>query len=344
MSLGRILLVSFFLCATHAWAQPQSLPDWQTPLAKKIKKIDDSFRGDLGVAVHSPLEAATFDYQASRPWYLSSTTKVLIAISVLKEIEAGHLSLNQNLTLQQKDFVDGSGPLLYHKPGEVFKLSYLLEQMLTQSDSTATDMLFRLVGENKVQQQVQKIAPGFGAITSIVDVRFAAYGELHPKAQQLTNMDFIAFKKSPARQRAQAFAKKIKVPLSSLKYSSIDPAFEAYYAKGSNSGSLVVYAHLLDQLNQGKILNPAHTDLILQHMKNMKTGADRIKVGLKKDYQFFQKTGTQVRRMCNVGIIKNPKTQKSITIAACAEKFGDPGAAKKAFQQIGRAVTEAALL
>ena len=72
----------------------------------------------------------TFDYGASKPWYLGSTVKVPIAIAVLQQVDAGKLSLTTPVELKASDKVDGSGQVVWSQNGSKFTVESLLERML----------------------------------------------------------------------------------------------------------------------------------------------------------------------------------------------------------------------
>jgi len=301
--------------------------------------MDAKSAGNLGVYLKEIKTGDEVAYQAERPWYLSSTTKVPIAIALLREVEAGKISLSQKLVLQSSDYVDGAGELLSRKPGESFTVSFLLNRMLTLSDSSATDMLVRLVGEEKVNAFVAEQG-GFGKLTTILGVRYGAFGELHPNAAKLTNLDYLSFKKGKTYdERLQLFAQGIGVNRTALRATSIEAAFERYYAKGENSASLKAFGLMLEKLKTGKLLNAKHTKLMLDTMAKTTTGSQRIKAALPAGAVFAQKTGTQVGRICNVGLV-NSTLPDALVVAACVEKFSSFADAEKLLREVGEVVAD----
>jgi beta-lactamase class A len=269
---------------------------WQEQLTLKLRQLDESFQGELGVVVKNLRTGEGLGYKDKRPWYLSSTVKVLVALSLLEEVERGNISLDQELTLRQENFVDGAGPLIWSEAGKEFTVSYLLKVMLRESDNTATDLLIGLIGLEELNRDVQKWLPGAGPITTLLEVRYLAYSELHPRARELTNMDFVELKNHPLPERHKHFARKLGVPVSELKATDLEEAISRVYAKSVNSAHLAPFAELLSKLERGKILNKKHAHLVLTHMQEMTTGGARIRAGLSPELIFIQKTGTQLRR------------------------------------------------
>jgi beta-lactamase class A len=322
-----------------ACAAPTS---WPSRLEAELEALDRASPGELGVWVKRLADDQAMGYQAGRPWYLSSTIKVPVAIALLEKVEAGKVSLDDKLTLAASDFVDGAGEVQGKKPGTKLSVAYLLEKMLVQSDSTAADMLIRLVGVEDLNALLER--EGFGRATTLLQVRHDAYGELHPGAARLTNLDYLEIHRAggwEARQRT--FAAKVGARPDDLRAPSVGEAFERYYRRGLNSASLEAFGRLLEKLSEGKLLSPEHTALVLSHMQAMTTGERRLKAGLPKGVRFAQKTGTQIRRVCNMGIVE-PGTAKAVVIAACVEKFPDQAAAEGVLERVGSAVARSGAL
>lgn len=306
---------------------------WQQNFEKEIKQIDEEFSGDIGFVIKNLNDGKILSYNSDQRWYLSSTVKVFVAISLMEEIERGKIKFDQKIKLEEKHFVDGAGRVIWSEPGTVFTVSELLEAMIRESDNSAADMLIGLIGTEELNRDIKKWMPDSGQFTSLLDVRYHAYSELHPKARTLTNMDFIQFKNSPVPERHQKFASKIKVPLINLKASSLEEAYEKYYLKGYNSGNLNQFVSVLEKLRNGKLLSQKNTDIILTHMENMKTGDTRIKSGLPANFKFQQKTGTQIHRACNVGIINS-----ELVVAACIKKPSEDVDSDAVFKKIGEMI------
>lgn len=215
MSLFTLLLFSSLLSGPT-----KAQTDWTIAFREELVALDDEFAGNFGVYVKHLEQGNFVNYFSGRPWYLASTTKIPVALALMEAVEAGEISLDEELTLKSSDWVDGSGELLRRKPGERFTIRSLLGHMLERSDSTATDMLIRKIGLPEINKFVQTTIQGFWPMTSILDVRYGGYGQLHPRAKELTNLDFLALKKVPLENRADAFAKKLKIMISELNSTS----------------------------------------------------------------------------------------------------------------------------
>lgn len=318
---------------------------WAADLKSRIEAIDGASSARLGVNVRHLGDGESVSHRADRPWYLASTVKIPLAIAIMQRVEDGNLSLDRELELAEADWVDGSGELLYRDPGDRFSVDELIGRSLRDSDSSATDMLIRLIGEESFNDQIRERMDiqDFGPITTILQVRYDAWGEVHPGVVDLTNMDFIDLKTIGRDERYQLVLEKLGIGTGEADAAGMREAFERYYERGINSGSLVVFGNLLERLVKGELLNEAHTARVLDHMENITTGDKRIKAGLPEGTSFAQKTGTQVARACNVGVLHPRDTDNAVVVTACVEGHDDLADADAVFRQLGQALTEVGL-
>ena len=347
-------VLALVLAACSRPAQPPAAPTateaeapaWIAALERDVAAIDAAMPGDFGVYVHRlgpPAQAGKLDLGQGRAWYLSSTIKVPVAIAVLEAVDAGELALDEELELTAGDFVDGAGDMLQHEPGERFSIATLLHKSLRDSDSTATDMLVRRIGQDRLNARLSAwTGSGFGRVTSIRQVRYDAYGALHPGVAGLDSMQMLALRQAEAGEpRLQALADALGVPRAELGDTTLEQVFEDYYARGLNSATLPAYGRLLARLASGELLSPRSTALLLGHMRAINTGSRRIQAGLPAGADFAQKTGTQLQRACNVGLLDPGLGRDGATVVvACAERFGELEQAEQAFQALGRALAD----
>lgn len=316
---------------------------WRDALAERIRQIDEDMPGNFGVYVKDLASGAVVEHHADRPWYLASTVKVPVAMAVLAEVEAGRLTLEQEVELRETDYVDGAGDLVWQEPGASFSVATLIGKSIENSDSTATDMLIRLVGERRLARYLDDWTDGFDTLTTILQVRYDAYGQLHPAVKDLDNRQIVSLRQADAGEsRLQALARLLDVERGDLRMDSMEEAFERYYATGKNSATLEGFGVLLERLVAGELLNEAHTRRLLDHMRRITTGDRRISAGLGSGVEFAQKTGTQAARACNVGIV-HAKENARLLVAACAEKFDELAQAEQAFRALGQALVETVL-
>lgn len=273
--------------------------------------------------------------------YLASTVKVPIAIEVLAQVDAKKISLDDEVTINLDDYVDGNGPLKFKKPGDRVSVRYLIEQMIICSDNMASDMLIRTVGLDKINTLAHNLIPGSSPITTLKDVRRHIYSELHDKAFELPGQSFIELNGiGDPMAKLEKFSSLIRLGKEQLKLQNVHEAYEAYYRKGLNSASPRSYSKILETLWEGKILSPSSREFLLQTMLKTETGKDRIKAGLKQPWVFAHKTGTQHQRIGDVGYIWNQKNihRKPIIVVSFVKNIQQKEISSKLLEEVGRAV------
>lgn len=348
LSLGsrKILTLAFVLFLAPAAARADT--KWKTQFAKSLSRLDRKYQGGLGVYVKDLAGGDELALHADEPWYLASGVKVPIALEVLKQVEDGQVSLYTLVRLESADYIDGAGETNYKAPGSMLSVRYLLEQMLVNSDNTASDLLIRLVGIDKINARVNALVPGeFGQITTLADVRRRTYSGFHPSAARLKNADYMRLKTIIDEQaRLSELAKLVGANQSEFAFKRVDDAFSAYYKSKVNTASLRSYAKLLELVDKGSALGAAQTAYLLSVLGRVKTGAARIKAGLPRTVVFAHKTGTQHARICDFGIAWNKSAARSkrFVIAACTRGIHSVNRAEAALKEVGKALKDSGAL
>ncbi len=343
------------LCLSLVWGLTQAAaPRWQAALQERLSDIESQFPGEIGVYAQHLETGSVLSWRGAETWYLASMIKVPVAIELFARVDQGEMRLEDEIELRNDDYVDGAGQTNWQPPGSRLSLGYLLEQMLTVSDNTATDLLIRHLGLDNVNRRAQGLLPAnvepdaLGPITTLVDVRRRAYGFLHPRAAELTGLDYLALRQvvEPA-QRVEAFARKLGVARDELRAPSLESAFEAYYATPYNSGRLDAFAELLVSAADGAALSQESSQALLAIMYRTRSGDRRIKAGLPDSHRFAHKTGTQLRRACDGGLISeqsNAQARPIAVVVACTRGAALPQRAESALAEVGRALAASGLL
>ncbi len=308
-------------------------------LQEQLAAIEHNMNGTFGVFVKNLADNSTLGYNTDQYWYLASATKIPMAIAILQNAEAGELSLDDEIVLIESHFVDGAGDVLWHQPGTRFRISFLLEKMIQYSDNSATDMLFGLIGEEELNRRIREtmVPEGLGRITSILQVRLDAFSEFHENAVNLSNMDILHVNSTRCRiERLDRLMARMSVGENDLNAGSIAEAFERYYRRNINSGNLEAMGFLLERLYNGELLSEDNTRYLLNVMAGVRTGDQRIKAGLPDGFRFVHKTGTQISRTVNVGIVYPGDDKGYPLIIAASVKSDDLREAENALKEIGR--------
>lgn len=344
-----LMAAALLIAPTQTFAQEGF--SWAEDFMERIAKVDEQTSGELGVYLKDLDSGVSASYHGDETWYLASTVKVPVAIAVMRRIDEGTMSLDSTVRLMESDYVDGAGPTNSKKPGTSLSVRYLMDQMLIHSDNTASDMLISLVGLEAVNAVTAELVPqGFGPITRLADVRRMIYGEFHPAAQKLSGRDFLRLKQQPKEAgRLAMLAKLLGVEQSELRKIRLSEAYERYYATPFNSATLQAYGDLLTALVQGRAASGASTEYLLSVMNRVETGTQRIKAGLPKTVGYAHKTGTQVSRICDAGLIAPPPYRQAdpagqIVVVACVRGATSTAKAERALRGTGEAITASGVL
>lgn len=121
----------------------------------------------VGVAVRDPATGTTVNINANRRFHAASTMKIPVLIEVFRRAEAGTLSLEDSILVQNRfrSIVDGSpyrigddsDDALYEYLGEPMTIRALAERMITVSSNLATNLLIERVTSDAVQQTIQRL-------------------------------------------------------------------------------------------------------------------------------------------------------------------------------------------
>ncbi len=339
----------------HAWvcslslslAGPALAAEWPQALVDRLGELDQKSPGTLGVYVKSLADGQEMLYAADRPWYLSSTVKVPIAIAVLESVDDGDMTLDQPLTLQAEDKIDGSGDMVWKENGSTHTVSEAMEAMLMQSDNTAANMLIRAMGEREFNRMARDYMGrgGVSELTTFTRIRQDIYGELHPDAAKLTNEQLVEVAGSnigPAR--VNAFRRIAGLEESDLNAKTMDEAYANYYAKGANMATLQAYGGMLEELVTGELLTDESRAHLYEYMKLGVETDYRLQAGLPKGTPFIHKTGTQYEQACHAGVIRPEDGGKeAIIVVACAEDLDEAKEAEVLLRSVGEVVGETML-
>lgn len=94
-----------------------------------------------------------FSLNGEATFSAASMIKVPVLVAFLQEVDAGNVSLDEILTLQQGDLASGSGEMQYAGVGTQYTALETATNMIIISDNTATNMVIRRLGGIEVLNQ-----------------------------------------------------------------------------------------------------------------------------------------------------------------------------------------------
>ena len=137
---------SYFLVLMTAFSsmcQAESPSD----LADQIKPLIETHKGTVAVSIKHLPTGQTFQHLADQPMPTASLIKLPVLVAMHQAIDAGKVSLDTEIKLQEEDMVPGSGVLTGNfSPGTKIKLRDAARLMIVFSDNTATNLVVDQIG------------------------------------------------------------------------------------------------------------------------------------------------------------------------------------------------------
>ncbi|MBN8893138.1 MAG: hypothetical protein ABS99_06950 [Acetobacteraceae bacterium SCN 69-10] len=281
----------------------------------EIARIAGFAEGAVGLAARHLGSGLALGHRADEGFPMASTVKVPLALAVLELVDAGKLQLDQMVAVDPLE-MNPSAPIgeefLY--PGVALSLLNLLEPMITRSDNTATDVLFRLAGgPAAVAAYLARL--GVAGITpsrSVRDLLIVLYG-LDPGPQ--TSLRDALRALSPAALAAARARAQGRHPA----YSS-DPRDQATPAG---------MVELLARLFHAEGISRAARDTLLPIMGRTSTGLRRIEGRLPKGVAVANKTGSASGTTNDVGIVTLPCGRGAVAMAVYVKDSALPPAERE---------------
>lgn len=119
------------------------------PLREKLFAYLGDRKSNVAFYVEDLNSGAWSGYRERDEFYPASLLKVPVAIGVMKKIDNGDWSLKKTIALRAEYRDKRFGKLWKEEEGKEIEIETLLEQMLGESDNTATNMLFKNLTTNE---------------------------------------------------------------------------------------------------------------------------------------------------------------------------------------------------
>lgn len=141
---------------SHRLGSDKSLESPHSRLANSIESLSNLDRTHYAVFIAYPDEnTPPYIYQSSS-MRSASMIKVFILAMLMEKVRDGQLSLDDTLTINADDKVDGAGVLSGYPTGISISINKLARLMITESDNTATNILIDLLGMNNINLYIQQ--------------------------------------------------------------------------------------------------------------------------------------------------------------------------------------------
>jgi beta-lactamase class A len=168
------------ICGT-AGAQTAVEQLWEQKLNQKIRAVDQTLNGVMGVAAIDLNSGRVFAHNGDAQFPTASSIKIPILIQMFRDARDGKFAWTDQVTLGVKDNVGGSeGPLQekLNRGAVTLTIRELVEHMIIYSDNSATNRCIDIVG----MARVNALLAEFGMRSThlrrkMMDVAAAARGD-----------------------------------------------------------------------------------------------------------------------------------------------------------------------
>lgn len=119
-------------------------------------ELADAFNGDAAFFARNLTTGAEIGYQAERVMPAASTIKLIVLAELFRQVECGDVSLASDIGMLSSDSRGGSGILKDLSPSLVLPVRDHATLMIALSDNTATAVLVRLLGLERIVQSAHE--------------------------------------------------------------------------------------------------------------------------------------------------------------------------------------------
>ena len=246
-------------------------------LQADLERLVARYGEPVGIAVSDVTDGWTAQIAGDAPVPQQSVSKLWVALTVLKAVDEGSLSLDQWVVMRKEDrsvFYQPLASRIRGPDGLRVTLADLLRHALIESDNAANDKLIQEVG-------------GAGVVTRAITekgLQNVSVGGTERELQTRTaGLDW----------RADYGMTWIwKAARSRLPDSVRDEALARYLADPPDAATPNGIVRALAALKRGELLSRASTDFMLGLMGEARTGTQRLKGGVPRGWTLAHKTGT----------------------------------------------------
>ncbi len=267
-----------------------------------LESLFADFHGEAAVYAKDLSTGREVAINADKSFYLASVAKVFIMASVYDKLEREGLTREHVLPFTPEDYREKTRTLR-DRYGEKWTVQHVIDPMINVSDTAATDLLVKFVGEDQVNAFVKSLGiPGIGRITSIghldreimtrIDSRFAEVPyHLLERWQRGGEVAAIVPAYFPTDPRT--------LPAYRLRYGA---AYRDYYATGWNSATPRAMGAVLERIARGTLVSATSSRWMMETMGN--SGGPRMGRRLPPTTWTYSKDGGKYQVTCSVGIIR----------------------------------------
>lgn len=126
-------------------------------LRSEIVKISKDVKGQIGLYMKHVESGQEIAIDADKIFPLGSVFKIALMLEVYRQADEGLISMDERLKLESRNLCIGTGILQYLSPGLELTVKDLVTLMIVATDNTASEMLWKRVGIQRVNMLIRDL-------------------------------------------------------------------------------------------------------------------------------------------------------------------------------------------
>lgn len=284
----------------------------QRELERLVSEVD----GSVGVAawpVGAPEQAIGVNMDDLYP--TASTFKIPLLYGLYQMVDSGEIDLTRRVRIDERHRVPGSGVLQDLDPGLEPTLRDLAVLMTVVSDNQATDMLYNIVGTERIHGALDGL--GLRRTRVPLTTRALLYDYVGLDAKNLSHTYEMALQRMRDKE-----------------YNLEGVAWSDKEGSGNDLTTPREMTLLCDAIERGIGLSTVARDGVIDIMKRQKFN-DRIPAGLPEDVEVAHKTGSIKGVRNDAGIVY---AQRPYVIGLFSKRLADEAAGVRQLAEMSRVV------
>ena len=249
--------------------------------------------GVTGMAAKHLVTGQELAHSADDIYFTASTFKVPILVELYRQVDMGIVDPSARLELTDDDRSPGSGVLKELASGLRPTVRDLATLMIIISDNTATDMLYRLVGPDRLDKTLQDLG-------------------LHQTSLPMSCRDLL---NSMYGVETDDVFEAIRLVSDALAHGRVIAGSDGLSEERSDVSSPRDMVRLLEMLHRGELLSEPSTAAVMDILGRQQA-ATIIPYGLPPGTRTAHKTGGVTGVRCDVGIVFAPSGPYAVAIMA----------------------------
>ena len=280
------------------------LPAWHARVKQSIANAAPGVR--VKVSIASDHSSEPFSHFGDEPAYLASAVKILVLAALYDAKEKGSLKFTEKVRYSRADVRDGA-PAMNRNKFALYSVHALMLYMIRDSDNAATDLLMKHLGHERLYATLEKLGLGDADIVNLMDVRVEVFSLLDERARDLSAVDIRDVRwRNGFEPRLDLLQKHIGKPYGDYDDESLELAYTTYYQREKNHVSMNKMVRLMNKLRQGELISKKSDAKMLEMLHNVWTSDKRSSKYLPEGASVAHKTGTQHKRVIDVGVLFAP--------------------------------------